>query len=95
MHKNRSSAPGTPLITLPDFLEAKCVTREDGAGYLAVSFVNPDPGSDLRKRYIPGHVIVGPALLSNWGVHDADMELTMGNLVKIAGRQAASWQKRD
>jgi hypothetical protein len=92
---DQASAPGTPLIALPDFLEAKCVTREDGAGYLAVSFVNPDPGSDLRKRYIPGHVIVGPALLSNWGVHDADMELTMGNLVKIAGRQAASWQKRD
>jgi hypothetical protein len=85
-------AVATPLVKLPDFLEAKCVTREDGAGYLSISFTNPNDGSDLRKRHVPGHVIVGQVLLSNWGVHDADMELTMGNLVKIAKRQAESWQ---
>lgn len=83
----------TPLVTLPGFLKARCVTRDDGAGYLAVGFANPDPRQDIRQRYIPGHVYVGPMLLSNWGVHDADMELAIGNLVKIAARQAASWQE--
>jgi hypothetical protein len=29
---DQASAPGTPLITLPDFLEAKCVTREPRSG---------------------------------------------------------------
>lgn len=90
----RASTLGTPLVKLPNFLKAKCVTRDDGAGYLSVGFINPDASSDLRKRYTPGHVIVGPTLLSNWGIHDADMELVMGNLVKIAQRQAASWSQK-
>ncbi|VWC19241.1 hypothetical protein BAR24066_05714 [Burkholderia arboris] len=90
----RALAVGTPLVKLPDFLKAKCVTRDDGAGYLSIDFITPDASGDLRKRHIPGHVIVGPVLLSNWGVHDADMELVMGNLVKLAGRQAASWSQK-
>lgn len=90
----RASTVGTPLVKLPDFFKAKCVTRDDGSGYLAISFVSPDATGDLRNRHIPGHVIVGPVLLSNWGVHDADMELVMGNLVKLAGRQAASWSQK-
>lgn len=83
----------TPLIALPAFLKARCVNRDDGAGYLAISFADPDPHKDGRARYIPGHVYVGATLLSNWGVHDADIELTIGNLIKIAARQATLWQE--
>ncbi|MBR0347726.1 MAG: DUF3089 domain-containing protein [Rudaea sp.] len=83
----------TPLVALPDFLKAECVSRDDGAGYLAIRFANASAQADVRERYLPGHVYVGPVLLSNWGLHDADMELTMGNLVKLAALQAVSWQK--
>jgi hypothetical protein len=82
----------TPFLTLPDFYKAKCVERSDGAGYLAVDFTNDVSAHDQRNRIMPGHVIVGPVLLSNWGIHDADMELFMGNLIKIAASQAASWK---
>lgn len=91
----KDGAPiGTPLVALPDFFTARCVTRSDGAGYLAIGFVTSDPRRDVRERYVPGHVYVGPALLSNWGSHDADVELTLGNLVKIAARQADAWRRQ-
>ena len=91
----KDGAPiGTPLVALPDFFTARCVARSDGAGYLAIGFVADDPRKDVRERIVPGQVYVGPTLLSNWGSHDADVELTIGNLVKIAARQAQSWQRQ-
>lgn len=87
---------GTPLIALPEFFEARCVTRDDGAGYLAIGFADASARKDVRERIVPGRVHVGPTWLSNWGTHDADMELALGNLVKIAARQASRWsQQRD
>ena len=82
----------TPFVTLPDYYQAKCVERPDGAGYLAVDYVASGNNQDQRNRTMPGHVIVGPVLLSNWGIHDADMELFMGNLIKIAQNQSDSWK---
>lgn len=83
----------TPFVTLPDFYQATCVERPDGAGYLAIDYIDKNDNDDLRLKNMPGHVVVASTLLSNWGIHDADMELFMGNLVKIASEQAANWHQ--
>lgn len=89
----KSGPVSTPLVTLPNFFKAKCVTREDGTGYLAIGFVSSNKSKDVRNRYVPGHLYIGPTLLSNWGTHDADLEFTIGNLIKVAASQGAAWQK--
>ena len=74
----------TPWVTLPNFVQAECVIKE-GFSYLEIT-VLADP-SDPRIDDIGGDI---PALPS-FGLHIVDVNLGMGDLVEIVGRQAEAY----
>jgi hypothetical protein len=78
----------TPFVKVPGLLSAQCV-RKDGFNYLAVT-VDADPG-DPRTDEIGGDVRAGTRVLANWGLHLIDMNLMLGDLVELTGRQYAAW----
>lgn len=75
----------TSFVSMPGLLSAKCVSEGDFT-YLSVK-VNADP-ADPRTDEISGDVVVGPVTLKDWGLHLIDVNLQMGDLVALAGRQA-------
>lgn len=75
----------TPWVTLPDFVEAECVER-DGFSYLEIT-VNGDP-SDPRIDDIGGDTA-----LASFGLHIVDVNLVMGDLVDVVGRQAEAFTR--
>ena len=78
----------TPFVALPGLLSARCVS--DGEfSYLAVK-VNADP-ADPRTDEITGDVAVNGVVLKDWGLHLIDMNLTMGDLLTLAERQAKTF----
>ncbi|MES2097456.1 MAG: DUF3089 domain-containing protein [Pseudomonadota bacterium] len=79
----------TPFVSVPGLISAECVSN--GAfNYLAVS-VNANP-ADPRTDTIVGDVVVGGAILKDWGLHLIDMPVEMGNLVALSEYQAAAWR---
>jgi hypothetical protein len=76
---------GTPWVSVPGLLTAQC-TSNDNATYLEVT-VHPD-AAGRRTSDIVGDIVVNGQVLLNWGLHLVDMNLAMGNLVDIVGRQA-------
>jgi pimeloyl-ACP methyl ester carboxylesterase len=74
----------TPFVSVPRLLSAQCASS-DNASYLAVKVqaVQGSPGVDIA-----GDLIVGGKVLQNWGLHLIDMDLAMGNLIRIVRRQA-------
>jgi hypothetical protein len=78
----------TPWVSVPGLLTAACRSNEN-ATYLEVT-VHGDP-SDPRADDIVGDIGVNGQVLANWGLHLIDVNLAMGNLVDIVGRQARAW----
>lgn len=78
----------TPFVSLPGLLSAKCVAEGDFT-YLSVK-VNADP-ADPRTDEISGDVVVGAMTLKDWGLHLIDVNVQMGDLVALAGRQAKAY----
>jgi hypothetical protein len=78
---------GTPWVSLPGMLTARCATNEN-ATYLEVT-VHSDP-SGPRVADITGD-LGGPQVLANWGLHLIDVNLAMGNLVDVVRQQASGW----
>ncbi len=81
----------TPFVSLPGLISAKCVSA-GGFSYLSVK-VNADP-ADPRTDEISGDVVVGGAVLKDWGLHLIDVNLTMGDLTELVGRQARAYAGR-
>jgi len=79
----------TPFVRVPGLISAECV-RRDGAGYLAVG-VNADP-ADARTDTVSGAVVANGRALPEWGLHLIDVPVAMGDLVRLAGTQAAAWR---
>ncbi len=81
----------TPFVTVPGLLTATCA---DGPEFHYLSIhVNADPAGP-RTSVIPGDVIIGGKIQTNWGLHLIDANLTMGNLVDIVRQQGAAWGAR-
>jgi len=78
----------TAFVSVPGLLTAECVSDEKGS-YLAVT-VHGDP-KDPRVDDIPGDVIANGQVSTNWGLHLIDVNLAIGNLVDIAGKQAKAY----
>jgi len=78
----------TAFVSVPGLLTAECVSDEKGS-YLAVT-VHGDP-KDPRVDDIPGDVIANGQVSTNWGLHLIDVNLAMGNLIEIAGKQAKAY----
>ncbi|WP_439538650.1 DUF3089 domain-containing protein [Sphingomonas sp.] len=81
----------TNFVKLPGLISGACVVKE-GASYFEAT-LNADP-ADARTDTIPGDVMVGPQRLDDWGLHLIDMNLAMGDLVKLAETQHAAWAKK-
>jgi hypothetical protein len=79
----------TPFVSVPGLLSARCASNEH-ANYLEIT-VTADP-NDARADDIPGGSSA-PAL-AVWGMHVHDLNLTMGNLVDIVGKQAKAYLAR-
>ncbi|MGH8175643.1 MAG: DUF3089 domain-containing protein [Steroidobacter sp.] len=81
----------TPFVSVPGLLTGECVSNESGS-YLAVK-VNADP-KDPRTDDIVGDVVVNGQVEKSWGLHLIDVNVAMGNLVEIVGRQAKAYVAR-
>jgi hypothetical protein len=78
----------TPWVSVPGLLTATCASNES-ATYLEVT-VHGDP-ADPRVDDITGDLVANGQPLANWGLHLIDVNLSMGNLVDIVGRQAKAY----
>jgi hypothetical protein len=78
----------TPFVRVPGFLTAECVAK-DGRSYLSVR-IQKDP-ADPRTDDIPGDVVANGQVQADWGLHLVDMNLAMGNLLRIVGQQAQAY----
>lgn len=84
---SREGTPPTPFLRTEGLASAACVNR-GSTGYLSV-LVNADP-ADARTDRIPGDVIIGGQVVPGWGLHLADMNLAMGDLIALVEAQAAA-----
>ena len=81
----------TPWVSVPGLLTATCASNEH-ATYLEVT-VHGNP-SGPRVDDITGDLVANGQALANWGLHLIDVNLAMGNLVDIVGRQAKAYVAR-
>lgn len=81
----------TPFVSIPGMLTARCASNAN-ATYLEVTVRgNPD---DPRVDDITGDLGVPGKPLTDWGLHLVDVNLTMGNLLRVVDRQARTWTAR-
>jgi hypothetical protein len=80
----------TEFVRVPGLISGQCVSDVQGS-YLAVT-VNADP-NDGRVDEIKGDVEPDGQPLPEWGLHMIDMDLAMGNLIRLVGDQARIWKK--
>ena len=80
---------GTPFVSVPGLLTAECINDANGSR-LAVT-VHPD-SADPRADDISGDIGTGTPSQAQWGLHLVDVNLSMGNLLEIVGRQSAAYR---
>jgi hypothetical protein len=78
----------TPWITVAGLLSAKCASNEN-ATYLEIT-THADP-SGKRTDDITGDIMAMGRPVPNWGLHLIDMNLVMGDLVEIVGRESKAY----
>jgi hypothetical protein len=78
----------TTFVSLPGLLSAACVSNESGS-YLAVT-VHGNP-ADPRTDEIVGDVVTNSTVQASWGLHLIDVNLAMGNLLDLVGKQAKAY----
>jgi hypothetical protein len=80
---SQGAAP-TPFLRTEGLVSAACVNRGP-VGYLSVQ-VNAD-AADAQTDRIPGDITIGGRLQPGWGLHLADMNLAMGDLLALVEMQ--------
>ena len=80
---------GTPFVSAPGFVTTTCI-NDGGFSYLSVH-INADP-KDGRTDTLSGDVMSGSKVNAMWGLHLIDMNLSMGDLVDLVGRQGRAWK---
>jgi hypothetical protein len=80
--------PPTPFLRTDGLASAACVNRGN-VGYLSV-MVNADP-ADARTDRIPGDVVIAGQPQPGWGLHTADMNLGLGDLIALVEAQAEAF----
>ena len=83
--------PPTPFVRTEGLVWASCVNRGP-VGYLSV-LVNADP-KDARTDRIPGDVVRNGVLDPAWGLHLADVNVALGDLLQIVEEQARAYPRR-
>jgi hypothetical protein len=82
---------GTPWVSVPGLLTARCATNEH-ASYLEIT-VHGNP-ADPRVDDITGDLGTPARRAVDWGLHLIDVNLTMGNLIDVVRQQATTWRAR-
>jgi hypothetical protein len=83
--------PPTPFLRTDGLASAACVNRGN-VGYLSV-MVNADP-ADTRTDRIPGDVMLGGVVNPAWGLHLADVNLAMGDLIALVEAQRDAFRRQ-
>lgn len=84
-------AVNTPFVALPGLLDAECKTDEHGV-YLEISTASK-PGDRRTGQFTGDWIFAGRADLT-MGLHLIDLNLTMGDLLDILGRQITAYEAR-
>ena len=79
----------TQFVGLPGLLTAQCV-KKDGASYLSVT-VNAN-ADDPRTDDVPGDVVVGDTILTDWGLHLIDVSIAYDDLIALVPQQLDAWK---
>ena len=87
----KGAAITTPFVSTPGLITAQCV-HTGPFHYLSIH-LNADP-SGPRTSDIPGDIVVGKAVQTDWGLHLIDANLFMGNLIDIVGAESAAWKAK-
>ena len=80
----------TPFVRTPGLITGECVTHGEYS-YLEVT-VNADP-ADPRSDVIGGDIMAAGKPDPTWGMHNADLPLSMGNVLAVVDGQAKAWLK--
>jgi hypothetical protein len=89
---SRQGPPSVPFIRTEGLISGACVNRGP-LGYLAIT-VNADP-NDARTDEIPGDVFILGQLQPGWGLHLGDVNLAMGDLIRVVEAQRDAWLRRN
>jgi hypothetical protein len=81
LYRGPSPSADTPWLQPTDHYVGHC-TESNGA---TVLMIGPVPGADART--------LDPSPDDTWGVHLVDINIALGNLVKVVGMQSRAWQK--
>jgi hypothetical protein len=84
-------APPAPFLRTQGLASAARVNRGT-IGYLSVT-ANADP-ADARTDRIPGDVIIAGAVQPGWGLHLADVNLALGDLLGLVEAQRDAFLRR-
>jgi hypothetical protein len=87
---SQGEAPA-PFLRTEGLVSAQCV-NQGNAGYLAIT-VNADP-DDARTDRIPGDVMFGGQVQPAWGLHLADVNLALGDLLRLVEQQRDAFLRR-
>lgn len=85
---NDGAKISTPFVSVPGLLTGECV-RKNGFNYLEVH-VNADP-ADPRTDEIGGDVSNNGVIAKDWGLHLIDVNVAMGDLVKLVDSQSKAY----
>lgn len=83
-------APTTRLVKVDALVTARCVNRGP-VGVLALG-VRANP-RDARADTIPGDIVRDGKVVAGWGTHLADVNVALGDLVALVGRQARAFRR--
>ena len=83
--------PPTPFLRTEGLASAACA-NSGPVGYLSV-MVHADP-ADVRTDRIPGEVMLGGQLQPGWGIHLADINLALGDLLRLVEAQSEAYRRR-
>ena len=81
----------TPWVSVPGLLVARCTSNEN-ATFLEIT-LHPD-AAGKRAADISGDIMAGTQVVASWGLHLIDVNLAMGDLVEIVGRQAKAYSAK-
>ena len=81
-------AISTPFVRTPGLISTQC-TGDETFSYLEMH-VNADP-SDPRTDEVGGEVIRATGPDPTWGLHLIDMDIAMGDFLRIVERQTAAY----
>ena len=81
-----ADALGTPLVENPGLISAACTTAGDET-FLAITVKPNGAGAATLNRALTE----GSARAPGWGLHNLDVNISLGDLVQIVTRQGKAW----